>query len=101
MIIIDLIREDFMEEKIFFEKRDVLVTDKRVVVGTNTAPIVNIHSVSMGKRKYLLGIILSLVAAPVLCMWSFALLVSRPNPPFAYIGLIILAGVFFFGVLGC
>ena len=54
-----------MEESVIFEKNGVLVTDKRIVVGTNTAPIVNIHSVSLGKRKFILGYLLSIVDAIV------------------------------------
>ncbi len=87
-----------MEEKIIFEKNGVLVTDKRVVVGTNTAPIVNIHSVSMGKKKYMLGFLLSIVAAPVACMLGFAMLVSRPIPTWSYLLTLAVVGIFFLGL---
>jgi len=87
-----------MEESVIFEKNGVLVTDKRIVVGTNTAPIVNIHSVSLGKRKFILGYLLSIVDAIVACLAGFAMLVSRPIPAWGYLFILALIGIFFLGL---
>lgn len=59
-------------ERIFFQQGDVLVTNSRVVIGTNTYPMANVSSVKLGKdlegaaTKSSIGFVAPLVLGVVL-----------------------------------
>jgi hypothetical protein len=87
-----------MEEKVYFDKKGVLVTDKRVVVKNTTSPIVNIRSVTMIKHRHLGGLLLMIMAGITTCLWSVALLIDS-SEAYAYVGLVILLGIIGLGFM--